>query len=119
MGTRRSLPRSTNVIGKIAVKTRRPGPCGVPPVTPTGRPEQPMASDPPSPPTLLTPHPAFPQAAESPTLTGPRGNDHLPSSTPPTSTTPQYPWIPTPMIATTSRTPPTIRRPYAQTGSRT
>ncbi|KAG5327941.1 hypothetical protein C0989_010941, partial [Termitomyces sp. Mn162] len=118
-GTRCSLPRSTNIIGKIAAKTRHPGPRGIPPVTPTGRPEQPMASNPPSPLTLLTLHPASPWAEESPTLTGPWGSDHLPSSTPPTSTTPQYPWIPTLMIATTSRTPPTIRKPYAQTGSRT
>ncbi|KAG5728526.1 hypothetical protein E4T56_gene19554 [Termitomyces sp. T112] len=78
-----------------------------------------MASDPPSPLTLLTPHPTSPWAEESPTLTGPRGSDHPPSSMLPTSMTPQYPWIPTPTIATTSRTPPTIRKPYAQTESRT
>ncbi|KAG5329389.1 hypothetical protein C0989_009536, partial [Termitomyces sp. Mn162] len=65
------------------------------------------------------PAPCFPRAEESPTLTGPRGSDHLPSSTLPTSMTPQYPWIPTPTIATTSQTPPTIRKPYVQTGSRT
>ncbi|KAG5720269.1 hypothetical protein E4T56_gene3343 [Termitomyces sp. T112] len=33
--------------------------------------------------------------------------------------TPQYPWIPTPMTTTTSQTPPTIKKPYAQTESRT
>ncbi|KAG5732797.1 hypothetical protein E4T56_gene2760 [Termitomyces sp. T112] len=118
-GTRRSLPRSTNVTGKTTAKTRRPGPLGTPPVTPTGRPEQPMASNPQSPLTLLTPHPASLRAEESPTPTDPRGSTHLPSSTLLTSMTPQYPWIPTPTIATTSQTPPTIKKPYAQTESRT
>ncbi|KAG5723957.1 hypothetical protein E4T56_gene9752 [Termitomyces sp. T112] len=118
-GTRCSLPRSTNVTGKIAAKTRRPGPLGTPPVTPTGRPEQPMAFDPQSPLTLLTPHPAPLRAEESPTPTDPRGSNHPPSSTPPTSMTPQYPWIPTPMTTMTSRTTPMIKKPYAQTESRT
>ncbi|KAG5735420.1 hypothetical protein E4T56_gene12784 [Termitomyces sp. T112] len=118
-GTRRSLPRLTNVTGKTAAKTRRPGPLGTPPVTPTGRPEQLMASDPQSPLTLLTPHPASLWAKESPTPTDPRGSAHPPSSTPLTSMTPQYPWIPTLTIATTSWTPPTIKKPYAQTESRT
>ncbi|KAG5324970.1 hypothetical protein C0989_011655, partial [Termitomyces sp. Mn162] len=118
-GTRRLLPRSTNVTGKTAAKTRRPRPLGTPPVTPTGRPEQPMASDPQSLLTLLTLHPTSLWAKESPTPTDPRGSAHPPSSTPPTSMTPQYPWIPTPTIATTSRTPPMIKKPYAQTESRT
>ncbi|KAG5715675.1 hypothetical protein E4T56_gene456 [Termitomyces sp. T112] len=51
-GTRHLLPRLTNVTGKIAAKTQHPGPLGMPPVTPTGRPEQPTAFDPQSPPTL-------------------------------------------------------------------
>ncbi|KAG5727067.1 hypothetical protein E4T56_gene20323 [Termitomyces sp. T112] len=193
MGTRRSLPRSTNITGKTAAKTRRPGPLGTPPVTPTGRPEQPMAFDPQSPLTPPTPHPASVrvsvsgcgegvkvgqgavgvsrggigvsqgcvganqnrrgawvearwsiggfwgiggllddvwgsrgqvvtaslQAEESPTPTDPWGSAHPPSSTPPTSMTPQYPWIPTPKTTTTSQTPPTIKKPYARTESRT
>ncbi|KAG5716111.1 hypothetical protein E4T56_gene10872 [Termitomyces sp. T112] len=116
---RRSLPRSTNVTGKTAAKTRRPGPLGTPPVTPTGRLEQPMAFDPQSPLTPPTPHPASLWAKESPTPTHPRGSAHPPSSMPLTSMTPQYPWIPTPMTTTTSWTLPTIKKPYAQTESRT
>ncbi|KAG5321618.1 hypothetical protein C0989_000264, partial [Termitomyces sp. Mn162] len=58
-------------------------------------------------------------AKESPTPTDPRGSAHPPSSTPPTSRTPQYPWIPTPTTTMTSRTLPTIKKPYAQTESRT
>ncbi|KAG5727488.1 hypothetical protein E4T56_gene12005 [Termitomyces sp. T112] len=119
MGTRCSLPRSTNVTGKTTAKTQCPGPLGTPPVTPTGRPEQPMAFDPQSPPTPPTPHPASLRAEESLTPTDPRGSAHLPSSMPPTSMMPQYPWIPTLMTMTTSRTPPTIKKPYVRTESMT
>ncbi|KAG5732684.1 hypothetical protein E4T56_gene16814 [Termitomyces sp. T112] len=119
MGTRRSLPRSTNVTGKTTAKTWCPGPLGTPLVTPTSRPEQPMAFDPQSLLTPLTPHPTSLQAKESPTPTDPQSSDHLPSSMLPTSMTPQYPWIPTPTTMTTSWTLPMIKKPYVQTESRT
>ncbi|KAG5734849.1 hypothetical protein E4T56_gene642 [Termitomyces sp. T112] len=74
MGTRRLLPRSTNVTGKIAAKTQHPGPPGTPPATPTGRPEQPTAFGPQSPLTLPIPHPIFPWAEGLPAPTHPWGN---------------------------------------------
>ncbi|KAG5735301.1 hypothetical protein E4T56_gene10971 [Termitomyces sp. T112] len=116
MGTRCSLPRSTSITGKIAVKTQHPRPPGTPPVTPTGRPEQPTAFDPQSPLTLPTPHPIFPQAKELPAPINPRDNIRQPSSMLPTSMKLQNPWTPTPMTTMTFQTPPTTKKLYVQTG---
>ncbi|KAG5333543.1 hypothetical protein C0989_005494 [Termitomyces sp. Mn162] len=113
MGTRRSLLRSTNITGKIAAKTQHPGPRGMPPVTPTGRPEQPTAFGPQS---LLTPPtlcPIFPQAEKLPAPINPQDNVCLPSSMPLTSMKLQNPWTPTPMTTTTFWTLPMTKKPYA------
>ncbi|KAG5730303.1 hypothetical protein E4T56_gene10551 [Termitomyces sp. T112] len=118
MGTRRSFPRLTNITGKIAAKTWRPGPPEMPPVTPTGRLEQPMAFDPQSPLTPPTSCPVSPWAEELPAPIDPWDNICQPSSTLLTSMKLWNPWMPTPMTMTTFRTPPTTKKPYAQTGFR-